>query len=171
MDNYYLSTGFNMSYFQGKLVYPHAIENEDIVYDGSMNRTYNLRYIEVPLALKMKTNELIDNFQFFGLIGVNTGFKLRAKANDSYKGYSEIWSEYYSYSEEKVDIRDEAAAIKASLLVGAGTEYVIDESVSIIIGVNFNNGFSNILKGKNTSTGVEARAVPYYFELNLGVIF
>ncbi len=173
MDNYYLSTGFNMSYFKGKLSYPHghSAENDSIIYDGSLDRTYNLRYLEVPLALKMKTNELMDHLQFFGLIGVNTGFKLRAKANDSFKGYNEALGDSYSYSEEKVDIREETAAVKASLLVGAGVEYVVDESVSIIIGINFNNGFSNILKGKNTLTNVEARAVPYYFELNLGVIF
>lgn len=171
MDNYYVSTGFNMSYFQGKLMYPHSYELENITYDGTMNRTYNLRYIEVPLALKMKTNELVDNFLFFGMIGVNTGFKIRSKANDSFKGYNDILEDSHSYSEEQVDIRDETSAVKASLLVGAGTEYVVDESISIIIGINFNNGFTNVLKGKNTSNGVEARAVPYYFELNLGVIF
>jgi len=171
MDNYFVSTGFNMSYFQGKLMYPYSFENENITYDGTMSRTYNLRYIEVPLSLKMKTNELIDNFQFFGLIGVNTGFKIRSKANDDFRGYNEFLNDSYSYSEEQVDIRDETAAVKASLLVGAGTEYVIDESVSLIFGINFNNGFTNVLNGKNNSNGVEARAVPYYFELNLGVIF
>lgn len=171
MDNYYVSTGFNMSYFQGKLMYPHSVEYENITYDGSMSRAYNLRYIEVPLALKMKTNELIDNFQFYGLIGLNTGFKIRSKADESFKGYNNILENSYSYSEDKVDIRDETAAVKASLLVGAGTEYVVDESISIIIGINFNNGFSNVLKGKNNSNGEDARAIPYYFELNLGVIF
>lgn len=171
MDNYYISTGFNMSYFQGKLIYPHSLENENITYDGTMSRTYNLRYIEVPLSLKMKTNELMDNFQFFGIIGVNTGFKIRSKANDEFKGYNNILNDSYSYSDEQVDIREETAAIKASLLVGAGTEFVVDESVSLIFGINFNNGFTNVLKGKNSSNGVEARAVPYYFELNLGVIF
>lgn len=146
MDNYYVSTGFNMSYFQGNLIYPHSYENENITYDGTMNRTYNLRYIEVPLALKMKTNELIDNFQFFGMIGLNTGFKIRSKANDEFKGFNNVLDDSYSYSEEQVDIREETAAVKASLLVGAGTEYVVDESVSLIFGINFNNGFTNILK-------------------------
>jgi len=171
MDNYYVSTGFNMSYFQGKLSFPHSCEYENVTYDGTMDRTYNLRYIEVPLSLKMKTNELIENFQFFGLIGVNTGFKIRSKANDYFRGFNEILNDDYSYSEEQVDIRDETAAVKASLLVGAGTEYVVDESISIIFGINFNNGFTNVLKGENNSNGVEARGIPYYFELNLGVIF
>lgn len=172
MDNYYVSTGFNMSYFQGKLKYPHSYEYENIIYEGTMDRTYNLRYIEVPLSLKMKTNELMDNFQFFGLIGVNTGFKIRSKADDNFKGYNENLNDSHSYSDEQVDIRDESAAVKASLLVGAGTEYVVDESISIIIGINFNNGFTNVLKGENSlNNDLESRAIPYYFELNLGVIF
>lgn len=171
MDHYYLSTGFNMSYFKGKLIYPHEMEIEGSIYGGEMNRTYNLRYIEVPLTLKMKTNELVKNLQFFGLIGVNTGFNIRAKSNDDFSGKSILGSNK-NYTEEKVDIKSDIYLMKASLIVGAGTEYVVDESVSIIMGLNFNNGFNNVLKGVNTiDPSIDAKAVPYYFELNLGVIF
>lgn len=173
MDHYYLSTGFNVSYFKGKLSYPHIYNNEadNYSYTGNMDRTYNLRYIEVPLAFKMKTNELAKNIKFFGLMGINTGFNIRAKANESFTGNNPL-SGKHSYTEDKVDIKDETTLVKASLIVGAGIDYVIDESISIIIGVNFNNGFSNILKGTNTvHTDIDAKAVPYYFELNLGVIF
>ena len=175
MDHYYISTGFNVSYFKGKLSYPNQFINDEdglmVPYDGTLDRTYNLRYIEVPLALKMKTNELVDNFQFFGLIGLNTGFNIRAKANDHFSGTYEALGTNLKYNEEKVDIKKETAAAKASLIVGAGTEYVIDDSVSLIFGINFNNGFTNVLKGSNSLTAEDARAIPYYFELNFGVIF
>lgn len=175
MEHYYLSTGFNVSYFQGNLSYPHIMSFEqkgsDIAYEGNLDRTYNLRYIEVPLAFKMKTNELAKNIKFFGLMGINTGFNIRAKANDSFKGINTL-GRSQSYSEDKVDIKNETTTVKASLLVGAGIDYVIDESISMILGINFNNGLSNILKGNNTvHTDIETKAVPYYFELNLGVIF
>lgn len=175
MENYYLATGFNVSYFGGKLKYPHMATLETngtpMNYTGEMQRTYNIRYIEIPLALKMKTNELAKNLKFFGQIGINTGFNIRAKANDEFSGNNPITGKD-SYSENKVDIKDETTLVKASLLVGAGTEYVIDESVSVVIGINFNNGFTNILKGANTvDSSIDAKAVPYYFELNLGVIF
>jgi len=167
MEHYYLATGFNVSYFKGSLVYPHSMKDEQgIFYKGIMNETYNLRYIEVPLTIKMKTNTFGNNFMFFGLIGFNTGINIRAKSDQSFSSNS------YSFSDEKVDIKDHATLFKTSLLVGAGTEYVIDESVSLIIGVNFNNGLTNVLKGSNTvDPDIETKAVPYYFELNLGVIF
>jgi len=171
MEHYYVATGFNVSYFKGKMNYAHSVENNSIVYNGQMERTYNLRYIEVPVAIKMKTNELIDKFKFYGLIGINTGFNIRAKADEDFSGSSSLGTSY-KYNESKVDIKEESTIVKASLLVGAGTEYVIDESVSLIIGINFNNGFTNILKGNNTSyPEIETKAIPYYFELNLGVIF
>jgi hypothetical protein len=170
MEHYYVTTGFNVSYFKGHMNYAHSIENNYIAYNGQMDRTYNLRYIEVPIALKMKTNELVKDYKFYGLIGVNTGFNIRSKANDHFSGESIL--DTYTYSEEKIDIKDETTLLKASLLVGVGTEYVIDESVSLVLGINFNNGFTNILKGNNTSyPDIKATAVPYYFELNLGVIF
>ena len=175
MEHYYLSTGFNVSYFKGKLSYPHSMSFEqngfNTEYVGDLNRTYNLRYIEVPLAFKMKTNELTKNIKFFGLMGINTGFNIRAKANDSFSGENSQEGKY-NFSEDKVDIKNETTLVKASLLIGAGIDYVIDESISMIIGINFNNGFSNILKGTNLiHNDIEAKAVPYYFELNLGVIF
>lgn len=175
MENYYLATGFNVSYFSGKLKYPEIATLETagvpMDYTGEMQRNYHLRYIEVPMALKMKTNELAKNLKFFGQIGINTGFNIRAKSNDEFNGTNPITGKY-SYGENKVDIKEETTLVKASLLVGAGTEYVIDESVSVVMGINFNNGFTNILKGSNNvDSSIDAKAVPYYFELNLGVIF
>jgi len=171
MEHYYVTTGFNVSYFQAKLSYPESVNIDDITYQGQLNRTYNLRYIEVPIALKMKTNQLLDKFKFFGLIGINTGINIRAKANESFTGSSEIGDQHH-YNEDKVDIQKETSLFKASLLVGAGSEYVIDESISLVFGINFNNGFTNILKGSNSVyPDIDAKAIPYYFELNLGVIF
>jgi len=170
MEHYYLGTGFNISYFKGSLSYPHQMTFNEINYEGTMNKTYKQRYIEVPLTIKMKTNQLKDNFLFFGLIGFNTGILLRAKADEDFSGT--YGGTTKTYSDTQVDIKEESTLFKTSLVVGAGTEYVVDESVSIILGLNFNNGLTNVLKGDNTIyTDIEAKAIPYYFELNLGVIF
>ncbi len=166
MEHYYLATGFNVSYFEGNLTYPHMLEVDNTSYEGVMNESYNLRYIELPLAMKMKTNKFAKKFEFFGLIGFNTAINIRAKSDQSFK------SSTYVQNDEKVDIKDNVTLFKTSLLVGAGTEYVIDESVSLVFGINFNNGLTNVLKGSNTvNPEIENKAVPYYFELNLGVIF
>ena len=170
MEHYYLGTGFNISYFKGSLQYPHQMTIDGDNYTGTMVRTYNQRYIEVPLTIKMKTNEFKDHFLFYGLIGFNTGILIRAKADENFSGTYNGATK--SYSDTQVDIKDESTLFKTALIVGAGTEYVIDESVSVIVGINFNSGLTNVLKGSNTVyPDIDAKAVPSYFELNLGVIF
>lgn len=175
MEHYYFATGFNVSYFGGQLSYPHSITDDEstlpTLFDGTITRNYSQRYVEVPLAFKMKTNELVNNTMFFGIIGINTGILIRAKADDAFLT-ADAFSSHLNYTEEKLDIKEESAPFKASLMVGAGAEYVIDDSISLVFGLNFNNGLTNVLSGTNTADNtIEHKAIPYYFELNLGVIF
>ena len=63
---------------------------------------------------------------------------------------------------------------KASLIVGAGLEFNFSGNTSAMIGVTYNNGFTNILKDKKVPVGTEERelrAKQNYIELSLGVFF
>jgi hypothetical protein len=58
------------------------------------------------------------------------------------------------------------------MIVGAGIEYPIDKSSAIVAGINFVNGLSDALKGKNAVDGtINHKGIPNAFELSLGVIF
>ena len=58
------------------------------------------------------------------------------------------------------------------MIVGAGLEYFIDESTSIVTSLSFNNGLTNILDGYNdVDESVKERATLYYFQLNIGILF
>jgi hypothetical protein len=163
-ENYFFATGFNVSYINGKLKYPYT-QNTDT---GTMIRKYNLRYIDVPLTLKMKTNKF-DKLQFFGQIGFSIGVNVKAKAQDdfSYK----VGTSYESVSSKR-NISDETTLFKGALVLGGGLEYYIDNSTSIIAGITYYNGLSNFLKGDNTvDPMISQKAVPHYIELTLGVIF
>ena len=46
MEHYFLKTGFNFDYLNGKLIFPFEDLNDSI--SGSLHRKYNLRYLEVP---------------------------------------------------------------------------------------------------------------------------
>jgi len=63
----------------GKLKFP-AVQNGDT---GTMIRDYSIKYIEIPLSLKMRTND-INGMRFFGRIGLGTAFKLSAKKTDEF---------------------------------------------------------------------------------------
>lgn len=168
-ENYFVGTGFNVNYLNGKLQYPDSLQiNDSTTHIGTLKRKYNLRYIELPLTLKMKTNKF-NNIQFYGQIGFSLGFNIKAKAKDDFS--YEAGGQYMSESNER-DISDEITFLRGALVLGGGIEYYVDNSTSIIAGITFSNGISNVLKGENdVDPSIEQKAVPHYIELTLGVIF
>lgn len=169
-ENYYVGTGFNVGYLNGKYSYPHMItvnEPDTMDYTGTMMRKTKFRYIDLPLTLKMKTNKF-DALQAYGQIGFSLGFNIKAKAEDNFS--YQVDGEYMSQDDER-DISDDVTLLKGSLVLGGGIEYYIDNSTSIVAGITYYNGISNILKGNNQVTGVKQKASPHYIELTLGVIF
>ncbi|MBE0640210.1 MAG: PorT family protein [Bacteroidales bacterium] len=164
-DNYYFSTGFGIQHFNGKLQfeYQEVLDGNTEPTSGMLSRKYILRYVEVPLLIKMKTNKF-DNIQYFGQIGFGLGLNVKATAKDTftYSGGS---------STGESDISDEIVFLRGSWALGGGLEYYLDESTSLLVGLTFSNGISNILKDNNPVTGIEQKAVPNYFELTLGIFF
>jgi len=172
-ENYFVGTGFNINYLNGKYSYPHMIsepltDSTSIDYTGTMSSKTKLRYIDIPLTLKMKTNKF-DQLQAYGQIGFSLGFNVKAKAEENFS--YQVEGEYLYQSDER-DISEEVTLIKGSLVLGGGIEYYLDNSTSILVGVTYFNGFSNILKGYNSvDPGIKQKASPHYIELTLGVIF
>ncbi len=166
MENYAIATGFDVVYLNGRLAYPHQVALNDSMNDpGVLHRKYRTKYIEVPLVLKMKTNEF-GNFRFYGKIGLGTSFLLTAKGTDKFIGETE------KISEDEKDIKDEVKGIRESLILGAGVEYNLGGSTSLTFGITFDNGFTDVLKDQNTlDPEVTHQAINNYIELNLGVIF
>jgi opacity protein-like surface antigen len=156
-DNYGITTGFNVTYNNGKLKYPY-VHNSD---SGILQRKYNLQYLEIPICLKMRTKQ-IGYITYYGKIGLGISFNLRAKAKDVFN----------VEAEEKNNIQDDINFMRESLVVGAGCQYSVGGSTAIIFEIIFNNGFSDILNGKNTvDPTIKENAVSNYIEFNFGVIF
>ena len=170
-ENYYVGTGFNINYLNGKYTYPHmelVTEPDSMDYTGTMTRKTKLRYIDLPVTLKMKTNKF-DQLQAYGQIGFSLGFNIKAKAEDNFR--YEVGDGFFSDDQEH-DITEEITLLKGSLVLGGGIEYYIDNSTSIVTGITYYNGISNILKDYNTANPtVKQKATAHFIELTLGVIF
>lgn len=168
-ENYFIKTGFSIDYLNGKLSYPYEMATDEYMpalIQGRLERKYNLRYLELPVTLKMRTNQF-GTTAFFGEIGFGSSMNLKARGKDEF-----IPDDGSSPVESEGDIKDEIKFFKGSLIVGAGLEYFIDESTSIVTSVTFNNGLTNILDGNNiVDESIKERASLYYFQLNIGIIF
>lgn len=162
-ENYFIKTGINYDYLNGKLKFPYKT-SDDVV--GEMSRKYNLRYIELPLTFKMRTNQFGD-FAYFGELGVGTAFNVKAKSQDEFQpdgGGSVVNSDS--------DVNDEIVLIKETLIIGAGAEYFIDESTSLFIEFNFNAGLTNILDEYNSRyPDVKQKGKLSHIQLCIGVLF
>ncbi len=150
--NYALSTGLNITYTGGRLSYP--------VDEGRKERTYKLQYLELPLTVKMRTDE-IGYITYYGKFGFGAGANLRATADDRLA----------NITEEDVDIKRDTPLMRASLIIGLGIEYSLGGNTALVGGLTFNNGFTNVLQGRNEVSDRKKSAVSNYLEITFGVMF
>lgn len=97
----------------------------------------NLQYVEIPIGLKLQTNE-IGYLTYFGHIGINPGFNVRARLDA--KSTSDNNEDF-----ENQDVFKDIETLDFSLRVGGGAEYSLTESVSLLAALYFNNGFVDVL--------------------------
>lgn len=155
-QNYAFATGLFLNNVGVKSTYPS--DKQNLITESKY------QYIELPLTLKLKTNE-IGYMTYYGQIGFGTAFNIRAKSDfDTFNERGEI----VRVTDE--DIMDNTQLFKASLIVGAGLEFNFSGNTSAMIGVTYNNGFTNI--NKDIKVGdKELKAKQNYLELSLGVFF
>ncbi|MFA5972289.1 MAG: porin family protein [Lentimicrobiaceae bacterium] len=149
-ENYSITSGFNMLFNGGKLTI------KDVA--STTNREYFLKYIEIPVSLKMRTNP-INGIRYFGRIGFGTAFKIGSKVIDEVTPIGGPTTTSVKMNYDKISFARE------SLIVGVGGEYELNEGPRIGVELNFNNGFTNILTEKNQ------KAMPNFFELAFSILF
>ncbi len=130
--NYAIGTGLNVGYRGGKL----TVDNDLLVdeYDA----VYTLQYLQLPVTLKLKTNE-IGYFTYFGQIGVEPGINIRGRGTDI--------NNYYT-SSNKENIRSQINPFNVSLFIQAGLEYSLGGNASISLSPFFSNGFIDVFRDK-----------------------
>jgi len=163
--NYAFSTGFNFAFLNGKLTYGDSLNLITDTLYGQMNRKYKFIYLDIPYMIKLQTNTF-GRFSFYGQIGFTTGFRISARARDQFdpeNGGSSV--------NETSLISSETTLIRQSIIFGVGVEYHLDVNTRIFLGVNYSNSLNNILKGYNTATDLNEKALLNFVEFNLGVLF
>ncbi len=186
--NYSFLTGVEVNYAGGVINYKdthsvyYKLNDSTALYLKS--REYKQQYITIPLALKLKTNE-IGYMTYFGQIGVDASFKIKGRANDEGTLYSPDSTDAFTvmgieHSESDVDILKQVNLFRIALNVGVGVEWNIAGNTSLLFAVNYNNGFTNYFYNKtkdenklkdNTGEKVEEKASSNYVALTVGVLF
>lgn len=156
-DNYAFGTGLNILNTGGTLTYfDRAVKDGNNVV-REVQRTYNLKYLEIPLTLKLRTNE-IGYITYWAQFGLGLGFNIKATGDNELRyvvqdvgvtdSSSWVQSDFKKESTQDDEIKDDIRLFRASLIVAAGIEYNLSGNSSILVGVSFNNAFSNVLNSK-----------------------
>jgi hypothetical protein len=137
--------------------------NEQFI--GTNSRVLKTKYIQVPVILKMKTNDF-NGIRFYGELGFGLGFKTDAKAEDK------IFNGNVLVEESSGDVSKELRFTRESLILGAGVEYPLGGSTFITAGLRFDNNFIDILKDQNeVYPDIEQIGISNFIEFQLSLLF
>ncbi|MGC9374397.1 MAG: porin family protein [Bacteroidales bacterium] len=155
--NYAFMTGISIDNTGGKLKYDFeknidTRSAEDSIIPAGSVLNYKLQYINIPLGLKFKTNQ-IGYTTFFTHLGINGGINIKATG------------EVDNFELNNENISDEVKLFTLGYFIGAGVEYSIAGSTAIVIGITYTNGFIDITPDNNNKVTLSN------FALRLGVLF
>ena len=162
--NYAVSTGFSFLFPSGKLTYRDSLQRDNEFVAGVLHNTYKFIYFEIPLMLKMRTNQF-GRFSFFGQVGLGTGFRIKATAD------VEFTPDGGSVQTSNLDINNKTALMREAVIAGIGIEFHIDKSTSLAAGFNYSNALNDVFNSVNMITYEEMKGLPNFLELNVGIFF
>ena len=199
-DNYSLSVGLDASNIGGKISYlkdtlrnPTLEKGDTTTYFKAVsNKRYNLGYIDIPIALKMKTNE-IGYLTYFGKVGTTLGINYKARTNVEYPDNSTLVDNPGELKD--VNEGDQIGLFRASLLVEGGVEINLTGNTNVMISLSLDNMFHNVFysiggdkellntveysdaaeiepfKADAITKGARKKAKARYIALNVGIFF
>lgn len=175
--NYWLSTEFIVTSCPTKINSTQTLWSDiNGLQYKDVSFSYNLQYIQVPITLKLKTNE-IGKFKYWGQFGLAPAILMQQKlktastpsvygngtqshnpnldANDNYdfKGDAGNFSGAGVY-------KDDVRKARMSLIIGAGIETKISGKTAFSAGLRFDNAFSDVftdgrVDGRNNFLGIQ----------------
>lgn len=119
------------------------------------DRTFRMTYVTIPLTLKLKTKD-IGGMTYFGMFGGDLNFRAGAKATDTKKTNLVVPSGS-AFDATKVENSKDMNIFAVNLNVGAGLEYNLSGTTSLMGSIGYNRGFLS-----NTKTDSEYLLKPNY---------
>lgn len=172
------STVLNSQYHDGTTT---AADTSSLLAEfAQSSEKYKLQYLDIPLTLKLKTNE-IGYLTYFGQFGLDLSFNLKSRRDIEYQ-----FEDGPLLRADDEDVQSDIGLLRTALQVGLGAEYNIAGNTSIMAALVWNNGLTNVFSKNNLKEedgkpvissnnrlqeGGKVKAINNYFGLTLGVFF
>ena len=163
-DQYSLHSGLGFHFNAGGLLrYDEEFSKVDIwqesiddAVSGGIGRDtssgqgykYSLQYLEIPLGLTLRTREF-GYLKYYVRPALHLGILTQSRGE--LRGNNRI------SEDERFNISSAVNAINLSWSIGAGAEYAISESTSLVGGLSFQSGFLDVTTDSGTSVNRPGR--------------
>ena len=144
-----LNTGGNLSY---RTAQPFSFAGAEL--PPSTEIRYRLRYLEIPLCIKLKTDQ-IDRFYFWGQFGLSPMINIGANGDTSDGTF------------KRANINEEINMFNLAMNVGAGVDFELGTNNSISAGLIFQNGLSDV----TTDNAFKDKTILNSLKIRLALIF
>jgi len=149
-ENYFLSTGL---LFVSKRVGVEATTNNNATEQTTFKEEYSLQYLQVPITLKLFTNEVALDKKIYFQVGGTLDFNINEEPK----------------SQENFLIED-FLIFDSSLLIGMGMEYKVGVNTVLFGGLTYQRGLVNAINEHAPLDG-DFSLKNDYISLDLGVKF
>lgn len=176
-QNYAISTGIGFAFNHGgALTYEYGGKywvQSDLgpgldTLPAGVKLKHSLQFIEIPLLVKMRTREF-GRMRYFLEPGVFFNFKSKSTGSIEGRGIGS--------DAEKINIKKDINGISMLWGLNGGLEYSLAETTSLVAGIGFQSGFTDLTEDKGTvfdPTGNKrenSKATGSAIVLKLGIIF
>lgn len=127
------------------------IAQPDSVENRLLTRTYRYDYVNLPITLKLMTNE-IGYFTYFGQFGVDISVLASSRTKDDLQqlikaGTDSTEAEFAPAVETDFTGRyDQSMFINVKLRIGAGFEWNFSGNTSLVASISYHNGFIDLMR-------------------------
>ncbi|HKM94226.1 MAG TPA: outer membrane beta-barrel protein [Prolixibacteraceae bacterium] len=158
---YILNTGFFVAHhsFSARYNFDQSFDINQTTFDNPVNLTYKLNFIEIPLDIKLRSDQFY-RMVFYGQFGLSNLFNISASAtSDDMKFLGDKLNE---------DINNRAIRFyNLCMLIGGGMEYDVGGNTAINVGIQYSNGLTDV-----TNLGrLDEKTVFNSLRLVVGVFF
>jgi len=178
-ENYAFTTGIFGGFEQGLLKERNAFDVYDVNTGQMIHRApeekYSLHNLDIPLYLKLRTNEF-SRFRIFGQIGIRNAFTIASRA--TYDGPIYAGTESIEVIKESLATADNPVSrvvggfktlwYDVKLSAGVGADYFFNSRQSIVFGIMYHNGFLNRIRDNDPE---EDKVLMRNIELLIGFTF
>ncbi|MFN4123699.1 MAG: porin family protein [Flavobacteriales bacterium] len=155
LDNLYLQTGLDIQ--------SHSAAIRASSLDLSSTNVYKMRYVEIPVLFKARTNE-IGYFRYFGQFGFGFSGRTRVSVNETVRIMNQEVKTEISNANSRMNF------FRVGMIFGLGAEYSLSGNTALVMGVTYNNGITNMLRRQDNTT-YDERGFANFLQLNLGILF